>query len=90
MLDAEQVATMSAMMKNWSQSIHDTLLYVTKMATESANCPVCCLTSWFRGYPAPSDSFHKNAVGMKYATIALILAIAVRSDTAFSLVRARL
>ncbi|KAK8819072.1 hypothetical protein WA538_001650 [Blastocystis sp. DL] len=36
-LDPEQVATMSAMMKNWSQSIHDTLLYVTKMATESAN-----------------------------------------------------
>ena len=89
MLDPEQVATMSAMMKNWSQSIHDTLLYVTKMATESANCSVCCLTSWFRGYPTPLYSFHKNAVGMKYTTIALILAIAVRCDTWFSLIRAR-
>ena len=34
-LDAEQVATMSNMLKNWSQNIHDTLLYVTKMATEN-------------------------------------------------------
>lgn len=34
MLDQEQVETMTKMLNQWGQSIHDTLLYVTKKATE--------------------------------------------------------
>ncbi|KAK8814608.1 26S proteasome regulatory subunit N9 [Blastocystis sp. ATCC 50177/Nand II] len=34
-LDAEQISTMMTMLKNWGCSIHDTLLYVTKAATEN-------------------------------------------------------